>query len=82
LKRRGQWVVARRLRVTARAGSVRLDFTEAVIAHQVVEIDLNVSASSTTLVVPQGASVDVNNVELIAGHIRVRGVPHPPVRRT
>ena len=78
LKRRGQWVVARRLQVTARAGSVKLDFTEAVIAHQVVEIDLNVSAGSTTLVIPEGASVDVDNVELIAGNARVRGVPTLP----
>jgi hypothetical protein len=78
LKRRGRWVVARRLQVTARAGSVTLDFTDAVIAHQVVEIDLNVSAGSTTLVVPQGASVDVDNVELIAGSARVRGVPTLP----
>jgi len=78
LKRRGRWVVARQLQVTAKAGSVILDFTDAVIAHRVVEIDLNVYAGSTTLIVPPGASVDVDSVELIAGQTRVRGVPNVP----
>lgn len=82
LKRTGRWVVARRVRVTARAGSVKLDFTEALIAHPVVEIELNVSAGSTTLVVPRDASVDVDDVELIAGSARVRGVPTTQVAGT
>jgi hypothetical protein len=75
LKRRGSWVVPRRLQVVARAGSVKLDFTEALIAHPVVEIDLNVTAGSTWLVLPRGASVDIDDVEMIAGSARVRGVP-------
>jgi hypothetical protein len=78
LKRRGKWVVARRLRVSARAGSVKLDFTDAVIAHPVVEIALDVHAGSTTLVIPRGASVDIDSVEMIAGSSRVRGVPSAP----
>jgi hypothetical protein len=79
LKRRGRWLVARRLRVTAMAGSVKLDFTDAVIAHQVVEVELDVYAGSTTLVLPRGASVDIDNVEMVAGNSHVRGVPTAPV---
>ena len=75
LKRRGRWVVPRRLRVTARAGSVKLDFTEALIAHRVVEVELDVSAGSTVLVLPPGASVDIDGVDMIAGSSHVRGVP-------
>jgi hypothetical protein len=75
LKRRGQWVVPRRLSVTSRAGSVVLDFTDAAIGHPVVEVDLDVYAGSTVLVLPRGASVDINDVELVAGTSRVRGVP-------
>jgi hypothetical protein len=75
LKRRGAWVVPRHLLVTARAGSVKLDFTDAIVAHRVVEIELNVTAGSTTLVVPRGASVDIDDVEMVAGSARVRGVP-------
>jgi hypothetical protein len=75
LKRRGRWVVARHLQVTARAGSVKLDFTDALIAHQRVEIELDVSAGSTVLVLPPGASVDIDSVEFVAGSSHVRGVP-------
>ena len=73
LKRRGRWVVPRRLQVTARAGTVKLDFTDAVIGHQVVEIQLDVSAGATILVVPHGASADVDGVELVAGSMSVGG---------
>src|SRR5262245_50136102 len=38
LKRRGTWVVPRQLFVFNKAGSVKLDFTAAVIGHRVVEI--------------------------------------------
>jgi hypothetical protein len=75
LKRQGRWVVPRRLSITARAGSVKLDFTDAILPHHVVEIDLNVSAGSTILVLPPGASVDFDNVELIAGSAKAKGVP-------
>ena len=78
LKREGRWVVSRRLRVRNKAGSVKLDFTDAVMPHHVVKIDLDVFAGTTTLVLPPGATVDV---ELIAGNARVQGVPTSPVAR-
>jgi hypothetical protein len=66
LKRRGHWVVPRVLRVSAKIGPVKLDFTDAVIPHQVVEIELDVYAGSTTIVLPPGSSVNIDDVELIA----------------
>ena len=75
VKRSGAWVVARRLTVRSTAGAVKLDFTEALIGHRVVEIDLKVSFGQTTLVLPRGASVDIESVELIASPARVRDVP-------
>jgi uncharacterized protein DUF1707 len=72
LKRQGRWVVPRRLTVTARAGSVKLDFTEAVLPYQVVEIDLNVTAGSTVLVLPSRATVDIDSVEMIAGSAKAK----------
>jgi hypothetical protein len=75
LKRHGRWVVPRRLRVSAKAGSVKLDFTDALIAHRVVEIELQAWAGTTTLVLPPGASADIDNVEMIAGSSHLRGVP-------
>ncbi|MGW4637750.1 DUF1707 SHOCT-like domain-containing protein [Sphaerisporangium sp. NPDC004334] len=79
LKRHGRWMVARRLLVTAKAGSVKLDFTDAVISHPVVEIDLDVIAGSTTLVLPRGATVDIEDVEMMAGSAKVSKVSPSPV---
>lgn len=75
IKRTGRWVVPRRLSVSNKAGSVKLDLTDAVIAHPVIEIAIEVYAGSTTLVLPRGASVDVERVELVAGSAKVRKVP-------
>jgi hypothetical protein len=74
VKRTGRWVVPRRLSVQNKAGSVKLDLTEAIIAHPVIEIAIDCYAGSTTLVLPPGASVDVERVELIAGSAKVRKV--------
>jgi len=79
LKRRGQWVVARRTLVVAKSGSVKLDFTDALIAHPEVTIELDVQSGSTTLVLPPGASVDIDNVEFVASRAHVHGVLASPV---
>jgi hypothetical protein len=67
LKRRGRWAVPRRLVVRNKAGSVKLDFAEAVIQHPVVEIDLEVLAGSTELILPDGATADIDDVQMVAG---------------
>jgi hypothetical protein len=75
LKRRGAWVVPRRLTVHGLVGSVKLDFTDTVITHPVVEINIEVYVGNTVLVLPPDASVDVDGVHLVASPLRVRGVP-------
>lgn len=77
LKRTGQWRVPRRLAVQSRAGSVLLDFSQATISHPVVEVALEVYAGSTTLILPAGATVDVEQVEtdMIASTVKVKKVP-------
>lgn len=77
LKRRGRWSVPRRLVVQSMAGAVRLDFREALIRHQVVEIDLDVMAGSTTVVLPPGATADIDGVQMYAGEARSK-VPAAP----
>jgi hypothetical protein len=72
IKRTGRWMVPRRLSVHSKAGSVKLDLTDAVVAHPVVEVALEVYAGSTTLVLPRGASVNVDPVELVASSVKVR----------
>ncbi|MDG4767933.1 DUF1707 domain-containing protein [Solwaraspora sp. WMMD406] len=79
LRRKGRWSVPRRLRVRGRAGSVHLDLREAVISHRVVEIELATQAGSTTIVLPAGATANVDGVRTTAGSARVKvpAVPEP-----
>lgn len=79
LKRRGPWLVPRRLSVSAVGGSVVLDLTEAVIPQRVVDVDLDVSLGSTTIIVPPGATVDIDAVVMVAGSAHARRVPTAPV---
>jgi hypothetical protein len=76
IRRTGRWSVPRRLVIHHRAGSVKLDFTSAVISHPVVEIDLDVRAGSTLLILPDGACADIDEVQMIAGRAR-SWVPAP-----
>lgn len=78
LRRTGRWLVPRVLRVSSKAGAVKLDFTDAVIGHPVVRVVLDVYAAGTTLVLPPGATVDVDGVEMYAGRAVVRKVPQAP----
>jgi hypothetical protein len=75
LRRRGTWTVPRKLIVRNRAGSTKLDFTEAAITFRAVDIVLDVWAGSTTLVLPEGASVDADAVEMTAGSMKIRSMP-------
>lgn len=75
ITRTGPWVVPRRLTVRSKAGSVRLDLTEAVIHYPVIEVTLDVVAGSTKLIMPPGASADVDEVEMVASTTKVRKVP-------
>ena len=70
IKRRGRWSVPRRLVIRSKAGSVKLDFAEAAISHPVVEIDLDVLAGSTELILPDGATADIDDVEMFAGNAK------------
>lgn len=75
LRRNGRWVVPRQLSVHSKAGTVKLDLTQAVISHPVIEVALETTAAKTVLVLPAGASVDVDQVEQFASSTKVRKVP-------
>ncbi|CCH35701.1 DUF1707 domain-containing protein [Actinosynnema sp. NPDC047251] len=81
VRRKGSWVVPRTMVVRSRMGSTDLDFREATIAHAVVDIELDVMAGSVKLVLPEGASVDADGVQLAAGSLKDKvggagGRPH------
>jgi hypothetical protein len=72
VRRVGGWVVPRAMEISAVGGSVRLDFTEAVITEPVLRISASVRGGSLTLVTRPGIQVDADEVTLIGGSIRNR----------
>jgi hypothetical protein len=71
-KRDGRWVVPKRLEVRVTSGTVRLDFTEAVIVHRSIQIDAEVRSGNLTIVTKPGIVVDADDVTLRSGNVRVR----------
>lgn len=76
-RRVGSWVVPRAMEISAVGGSVRLDFTEAVITEPVLRIDVRVQGGNLLLVTRPGIEVDAENVSLVAGTVKVRPAAGP-----
>src|SRR5688500_9016348 len=60
VKRTGDWAVPRRLPIVSKHGGVHLDFTEATTPHPVVEIELVLKYGSGKIVLPEGATANVD----------------------
>lgn len=77
--RRGPWTVAPVITLNTRMCSTTLDFTSAVLPGPVIEIHIDDYLSSTELIVPVGATADLNGVDAIAGSatVKVRNLPQP-----
>ncbi|PZF84336.1 DUF1707 SHOCT-like domain-containing protein [Jiangella anatolica] len=74
-QRTGHWVAPERLTVTASMSAVVLDFTEAEFAGRGCHIEVDLSASSLQLVVPEDVAIEVD-VESRFSAVDVR-VPPP-----
>lgn len=70
LNRRGPWRVPPRVRLVGHFGSSLLDFTEAVFSTPTVTLEVDKTAGSTTIVVPEGATVDTNGLRVTAGSVK------------
>ncbi|TQF69136.1 DUF1707 domain-containing protein [Rhodococcus spelaei] len=75
--RKGPWQVPPTLHVNNKFSSVTLDFSEAVMQTQVVELIVDDVCGTTTLIVPPEATVDLNGVDTVGGSTtnRVRTGP-------
>jgi hypothetical protein len=83
VKRAGAWAVPRRLEIDGWLGSAELDLTEAVIDHEVVEVDVDMTLGSVELRLPDSASASLDAVSVTAGSVedkrrggRAAGRPH------
>jgi hypothetical protein len=78
-RRRGRWEVPSRLEVGAFLGEVVLDFTEAIVRHREIVVQVAAVLGSVTLVVPDGIDVRMDPGLSIMGERRHRlGGPVTP----
>lgn len=56
-KRSGRWEVPARIEITCFLGEVKLDFTEAIVRHREIVVQIGVIMGSVTLIVPDGIDV-------------------------
>jgi hypothetical protein len=75
--RRSDWVVPRRMDISAIGGNVKLDFTEAVITGPTLHIDANVRGGNLILITRPGLAVDTDSVAVIGGSVKVRPARGP-----
>lgn len=87
ISRRGYWRVPPVVRVHSWVGGVTLDFTGAECTAPVIAVELATGLCSPVLVVPEGATADVDDLLISAGkvrddttHRRERGTPHLAIR--
>ncbi|MGW1800723.1 DUF1707 SHOCT-like domain-containing protein [Streptomyces sp. NPDC001984] len=75
------WVVPRRMAIESAWGDVTLDFTRAVITHETLRIDLDMSGGTLRLVTRPGVVVDTDSLVIGYAKIKTRpaGDPGTPV---
>jgi hypothetical protein len=68
-------VVPQRMRIKATAGNVKLDFTEAVVAHRTLHIELELRLGADLLLVTKpGIVVETDDLTVRMGDIKIRHV--------
>ncbi|PPJ32447.1 hypothetical protein C5E45_05990 [Nocardia nova] len=72
LRKDGQWIVPAEITVSATSGSVRLDFTQAICPHAVVDLHVGIASGSLRLTVPHGWQVDLDRLSFVSGSAKNR----------
>ena len=68
--RRGRWMVPQRMEIRAVGGTVKLDFTDAVITGPTLQIQAEVRGGRLVLVTKPGIEVDAEDVAVHGGRSR------------
>ncbi|HSZ42285.1 MAG TPA: DUF1707 domain-containing protein [Trebonia sp.] len=71
-RRNGRWVVPKELDIKVTSGSVVLDFTHAAITQPLLRIGTEVHSGTLTLITKPGIVVDVDDVSVRSGNVKVR----------
>ncbi|MFI6284701.1 DUF1707 domain-containing protein [Streptomyces sp. NPDC051018] len=78
IERVGPWVVPRRLELVVTFCEVTLDFTDAVITHDTLRIDVAMTGKTLTLVTRPGIVVDTDGLQLLHSRVMDRRPPAHP----
>ncbi|WP_306189623.1 MULTISPECIES: DUF1707 domain-containing protein [unclassified Streptomyces] len=78
VERVGRWVVPRRLELAVQWCEVTLDFTDAVITHDTLRIDVDMAGKTLTLVTRPGIVVDSDGLQLVHCRVKYRQSPASP----
>ena len=79
VKREGAWVVPRRIELQVEWSKVTLDFTQAVITRDTLQIDMDMRGQNLTLIVRPGIVVDSDALRLDFSKVKYRHTPDPAV---
>ncbi|MBB5078606.1 DUF1707 SHOCT-like domain-containing protein [Nonomuraea endophytica] len=79
IERTGRWVVPRRLELAVTYCAVTLDFTDAVITHDTLRIDVSMAGKTLTLVTKPGIVVDTDGLQLVHSKVKHHRGPEAPV---
>ena len=71
-ERAGRWTVPARMDLKASSGHITVDLTEAVISQPTLHIDAEVRSGHITLITKPGIAVDMDDVSVRSGHVKVR----------
>ena len=79
-ERVGRWPVPARMDLRVTSGHIKIDFTEAVITQPTLHIDAEVRSGHILLITKPGIAVDLDDVSVRSGQVKVRapwgnGVP-------
>jgi Domain of unknown function (DUF1707) len=71
-QRVGRWTVPARMDLKVSSGHIKVDLTEAVITQPALHIDAEVRSGHILLVTRPGIAVDLDDVSVRSGHVKVR----------
>jgi len=70
-RRERRWVVPKQMDIKVTSGHVTLDFTQAVITQPALHVDAEVRSGHLTFITKPGIVVDVDDVSVRSGHVKV-----------
>ncbi|MET0319024.1 DUF1707 domain-containing protein [Rhodococcus sp. RS1C4] len=81
VSRKGPWHVPPKLSIQSKMSTITLDFTQAIMSTQVVEVTVDDYCSTISLVVPEEATVDLNGLDTVGGSANNKVRTGPPIGR-